>query len=459
VGECFVVLKDVHSYLTESTVAARLKSIAERTLYQDGVQATIFLVCARLVIPYELEKLITVFEIPLPSQAQIASLIRRYGNRQGVTIESAVVNKLALSFKGLDEFDILQILNLAYQSHGQIDSSDYELILWEKEQIIKKSGMLELIGSRETMDDVGGLDNLKQWLSLKGDIFHQLDQAVEFGVDIPKGILILGMPGCGKSLSAKATARLLSVPLLRLDVGKLLGKYVGESEENMRRALRAAEAVSPCVLWVDELEKAFAGIGQSDGHEVTTRLFGYFLTWLQEKESAVFVVATANDISRVPPEFLRKGRFDELFYVDFPNVEERRRIFEVHLNKRGRWHRGIDTIRLAQETDGFNGADIESVVKRAVEASFLRGEKTICTENLLEARRETTPMSVSIRDKIQEMKKTLSRFEFRQASKEGETGTPTVTSHPTMVVVNEKSPNLLLSPGGIVDTQRSAARI
>ena len=194
-------------------------------------------------------------------------------------------------------------------------------------------------------------------------------------MDIPKGVLIVGMPGCGKSLTAKATASLFKIPLVRLDVGRLLGKYVGESEENMRKALKLAEAISPCVLWIDELEKAFAGVGGGGGSDVTTRLFGQFLTWMQEKESAVFIVATANDVSNMPPEFLRKGRFDELFFVDLPNDEERRKILEIHLKKRKKWKR-YDQLpdRLISMTDGYNGADLEAIVKDAVEKVFISGK-------------------------------------------------------------------------------------
>ncbi|WP_339240029.1 AAA family ATPase [Geobacillus sp. FSL W8-0466] len=181
--------------------------------------------------------------------------------------------------------------------------------------MIKKSGILEMIPLKESFDEIGGLDNLKEWLFNKSRVFKNMNKAIEYGVDIPKGVLVVGMPGCGKSLNAKATAHLFRIPLLRLDMGRLMGKYVGESEANMRKAIKLAEAISPCVLWIDELEKAFAGIGNSGNTEVASRLFGHFLTWMQEKQSPTFVVATANDISNLPPELLRKGRFDEIFYV------------------------------------------------------------------------------------------------------------------------------------------------
>jgi SpoVK/Ycf46/Vps4 family AAA+-type ATPase len=225
------------------------------------------------------------------------------------------------------------------------------------------------------------------------------------------------MPGCGKSLTAKATANLFDVPLLRLDVGKLLGKYVGESEENLRRAIQTAEAISPCVLWVDEIEKAFSGIGSSNGgHEVTTRLFGYFLTWLQEKTSSVFVVATSNDISKLPAEFLRKGRFDELFFVDFPNGNERKSIFELHIKKRGKWATSIDTIKLIKDTDGYSGADIEAVVKNTVEKAFLGERKHITTDELQEEIKEVKPISVTLKEKIDKLKDSLNSYDIKNAT-------------------------------------------
>jgi len=222
----------------------------------------------------------------------------------------------------------------------------------------------------------------------------------------------------GKSLTAKATARLFNVPLLRLDIGKLLGKYVGESEENMRRAIGMAEAVSPCVLWIDEIEKAFAGVGDSGGNEVTTRLFGYFLTWMQEKKSSVFVVATSNDISNLPPEFLRKGRFDEIFFVDFPNEEERKNIIELHLKKRKKWNKSIDTIKLLKETNGYSGADIEAVIKDTIEKAFINEWKEIRTDNILKELADTKPMSISLKDKIESLKITLDKLDVKNASKE-----------------------------------------
>jgi AAA+ superfamily predicted ATPase len=417
----FLVLKDVHRHFrpenADAAIIARLKSIAERTMFHDGVYITVFLVCSDLVIPAELEKMITVFDIPLPGNNEIENIIHDYAEGFQISIPPDTVNELTVSFKGLSDFEIRQILNLAYQRSGMIDAGDKELILKEKEQIIKKSGILEILSFNSSLDDVGGLDNLKKYLENKSRVFNNLGEARRFGIDPPKGILIVGMPGCGKSLTAKATASKFNVPLLRLDVGKLMGKYVGESENNLRRAIKTAEAVAPCVLWIDELEKAFAGLGgQGGGSDVTTRLFGQFLTWLQEKESSVYVVATSNDISALPPEFLRKGRFDELFLVELPTAEERRRIFDIHLRKRGKLTAQVDVLKLLKDTEGYSGADIESLVKETVEAAFISDDKSVTTEKLKKAIETTKSISITLKDKIDKLKSAYEKYDFQKAN-------------------------------------------
>jgi ATP-dependent 26S proteasome regulatory subunit len=415
--ETFLILKDVHGALNDPKIIALLKRIAEDNLYRDDYHETILIISEITVIPRELENYITVFDIPLPTIQEIHALICEFIDDLEITVEEDTINDIALSFKGLNEFQIKQILNLAYQDGGCIDKEDKLLILKEKEQFIKKSGMLEIIRFTETIDDIGGLENLKEWLARKEKVFKNLDKAIKAGVDVPKGIMIIGMPGCGKSLTAKATASLFQIPLVRLDVGRLLGKYVGESEENMRTALKLAEAISPCVLWIDEIEKAFSGVGSSGGSsDVTTRLFGQFLTWMQEKENTVFIVATANDISKLPPEFLRKGRFDELFFVDLPNGEERRKILDIHLKKRKKWNKNIDTIALIKKTEGFNGADLEAVVKDTIELAFIEGKNEITTDDLIHSVEVTKSISSTLKDKIAQIRNTVSKIDIKPAS-------------------------------------------
>lgn len=415
--DMFLILKDVHGELHNPKIIALLKRIAENNIYNNDYNATIFIISEIMVIPQELENYITVFDIPLPTIDEIHTLIQEFIEDVSITVDKDIINDIALSFKGLNEFQIKQILNLAYQDGGCIDKDDKLLILKEKKQLIKKSAMLEIVNFGESMDDIGGLENLKEWLTRKAIVFANLDKAIKFGVDLPKGIMIVGMPGCGKSLVAKATANLFEMPLVRLDIGRLLGKYVGESEGNMRKALTLTEAISPCVLWIDEIEKAFAGIGgNGGGHEVTTRLFGQFLTWMQEKENTVFIVATANDVSKMPPEFLRKGRFDELFFVDLPSSEERRKIFDIHLKKRNKWNQSIDSCVLSKETEGYNGADLEAVVRDTIEMAFIEGKDIITTEDLRKSVKNIKSISDTLKDQIKQIKETISKVDIKPAS-------------------------------------------
>lgn len=417
-NEMFILLKDVHDQLDKPEIISLLKYIAERNLYNEDYSATVFIASSKLRIPAELEELITVIDMPLPSVSEIKNIMTDFIDDLMIEVSDDVVNEIALSLKGLNKFQVQQILNLAYQDGGLLDSEDKSLIFTQKEQLIKKAGLLEMIPVKEQIDDIGGMENLKEWLYRKEKIFNNLDKAMKFGVDVPKGIMIVGMPGCGKSLAAKATAKLFNIPLIRLDVGRLLGKYVGESEENMRKALKLSEAISPCVLWIDEIEKAFAGVGNSSGSsDVTTRLFGQFLTWMQEKENTVFIVATANDISRIPAEFLRKGRFDELFFVDFPNPEERRKILEIHLKKRRRWNKDLNIISLVKLTEGYNGADLEEIVKDAIESCFIEGKEQLETKDLELAQQNIKSISSTLKGRVEEIREAAKNVDLKPASR------------------------------------------
>lgn len=365
----FLLIKDIDKEIEKPEVVAYLKKIAELRYSNPEYSFTTIIVSENTNIPKEIEKFVSILEIENMNKEEIEKYILQFGEKNGIKIAQEDIGEIAISLKGLTKLEIDHVLNMMIESKKNISISDRNIIIKEKGQIIKKSAILELIDFKEKIDDIGGLAGLKEWLESKSKVFRKLDEAREFGVDVPKGVLLVGMPGCGKSLAAKASARLFNAPLLRLDIGRLLGKYVGESEHNMRVALKMAESISPCILWIDEIEKAFAGIDQEGGaSDITKRLFGQFLTWLQEKENTVFVVATANDISSFPPEFLRKGRFDEVFFVDFPNEEERERIFEIHLEKRGKMSEEIDSLKIAKETAGYCGADIEEIVKLTLES-------------------------------------------------------------------------------------------
>lgn len=420
----FLILKDVHLYLDEKSsfynprCVALLKDIAQKTMFADNTYVTVFIVSPVLVLPKEIEKIITVFDIPYPDVEAVADIIDDYVQSFNISIKEQDRNELIVSFKGLAELEIRQILNYAYQQSGTFDKASVKLVLKEKEQIIRKAGTLEIFTSTTEMSDIGGLEQLKQYLGNKARIFGELGKARKFGIDLPKGILIVGMPGCGKSLTAKATAAMFKVPLLRLDIGKLMGKYVGESEHNLSRAIKTAEAVAPCVLWIDELEKAFAGIGGTGGgSDITTRLFGQFLTWLQEKENSVYVVATANDISKLPPEFLRKGRFDELFLVELPDDEERREIFKLHLKKRNQLTPQVDILKLLKSTEGYNGADIENVVKETIECVYFSDDKTVTTEKLLATIKNTKSFSDTLKEKVNKLRDIYKQYSFKNANK------------------------------------------
>lgn len=414
-----LVFKDIIPYLDEPRIVSKIKGLA-RMINQGVVEATIIIVSSVLVIPKDIEKYVTILEMDYLNTEEIKAVIHSFvKERRTHQVEACLVEEFALAFKGLTEFEILNLLALSYADDGELTRKDLRLIFDQKQQMIKKAGILEMIPLKETIDDIGGLENLKAWFIKKAKVYKNMNNAKKYGVDMPKGVLIAGVPGCGKSLNAKAAANLFEVPLLRLDMGRLMGKYVGESEGNLRSAIALAEAISPCVLWIDELEKAFAGIGGSGGGaEVTTRLFGNFLTWMQEKESPTFVVATANDITQLPPELLRKGRFDEIFYVGLPNKEEREKIFNIHIRKRR--PQDLKNIRvkdLVSITEGFSGADIEGVVKDAIESAFAEDKVSIQTADVIDAIKDTHSLSEIMKDALEKMTKEYESRKFKSASK------------------------------------------
>jgi SpoVK/Ycf46/Vps4 family AAA+-type ATPase len=276
----------------------------------------------------------------------------------------------------------------------------------EKEQIIRKSGILDFFPKNESLKDVGGMDNLKDWLLKRQKAYDK--KAREWGLQEPKGLLLLGVPGCGKSLTAKSIASCWEMPLLRLDIGRVFQGLVGSSEDNIRKALATAEAVAPCVLWIDEIEKGLSGVqssGSTDGG-VTSRIFSTILTWMQEKTSPVFVVATANDVNSLPPELLRKGRFDEIFFVDLPSSKERKNIFSIHLAKRNQKSESFAMEAIAKESEGFNGAEIEECVKEAMFDAYVANPENpqLTTKFIIDAIKRTVPLSVTMDKQISNLR-------------------------------------------------------
>ena len=420
----FLLIKNAEEEMKDAKNIAYIKKIAETRYSSPDYNFTIIVVSEAETVPKELEKFTSILDIPNMSKDEIEKYILKFSKDNNIKVDEKDIGEVAISLKGLTKLEIDHVLNMIIESKNNISISGRDIIIKEKGQIIKKSSILEIIDFKEKIEDIGGLEGLKEWLKSKAQIFRRLDEAKKFGVDTPKGVLLVGMPGCGKSLAAKASARLFNVPLLRLDIGRLLGKYVGESEHNMRVALKTAESISPCILWIDEIEKAFAGINQDGGaSDITKRLFGQFLTWLQEKENTVFVVATANDITAFPPEFLRKGRFDEVFFIDFPNEEEREKIFKIHLEKRGKLNDKIDIKKLAKETIGYCGSDIEEVVKMTVETIFnienIENEENskLRTQDLLDSIKSIDSLSNILADKIKVLKDGYEKFKIKSASK------------------------------------------
>ena len=420
----FLLIKNAEEEMKDAKNIAYIKKVAETRYSSPDYNFTIIVISETETVPKELEKFTSILDIPNMSKDEIEKYILKFSKDNNIKVDEKDIGEVAISLKGLTKLEIDHVLNMIIESKNNISISGRDIIIKEKGQIIKKSSILEIIDFKEKIEDIGGLEGLKEWLKSKAQVFRRLDEAKKFGVDTPKGVLLVGMPGCGKSLAAKASARLFNVPLLRLDIGRLLGKYVGESEHNMRVALKTAESISPCILWIDEIEKAFAGINQDGGaSDITKRLFGQFLTWLQEKENTVFVVATANDITAFPPEFLRKGRFDEIFFIDFPNEEEREKIFKIHLEKRGKLNDKINLKELAEKTIGYCGADIEEVVKMTVETIFniedIENEEDskLMTQDLLDSIKSIDSLSNILADKIEVLKKGYEKFKIKSASK------------------------------------------
>lgn len=414
-----LIIKGFQFFYDEVEVSERLKLLAQLINSGSISDFTVIIISPVINVPVSLEHYVTILNVDFLTHEEIKVIISDFISTYELSTPSATfINELASLFKGLNETDINSVLSLAVSVDGELNHSDLSLIFDQKQQLIKKSAILDLVQDNDSVENIGGLDVLKEWLKQKAFVFKNINKAKKFGVDTPKGVLICGMPGCGKSLTAKATATLFGFPLIRLDMGKLMGKYVGESEANMRKAISLAEASSPCVLWIDELEKAFAGIGsQGSASEVTTRLFGHFLTWLQEKDSLAFVVATANNISILPPELLRKGRFDEIFYVDLPNEQERKKIFEIHIRKRRpKDLSSIDLKFLVGKTKGYSGADIEGIVKDAVEGAFSAHKSVLSTEDISRAISNTHSLSEVMKDSIDKLSKLYKDLKFKSAS-------------------------------------------
>ena len=409
-GDGLFVLKDFHDCWSNPQFKRKLRSVSQRLKFS---KKSILITAPSGKIPLELKDEAVILEYPLPKNEELETVLGRLTQTPGVRVNLTKLGKekLIQAALGLTASQAQRVFAKAIVSNGKLDDRDIHLVTEEKKQIIRESQALEFYAVHETPNDVGGLGVLKEWLRLRERAFSQ--EARNYGLPAPKGIALIGIPGTGKSLTAKMIGGLWQLPLLRLDVGSLFGSLVGESEERTQKALHLAETVAPCILWIDEIEKAFS-FGGSDGG-VSKRVFGTILTWMQEKTAPCFVVATANDISSLPPELLRKGRFDEIFFLDLPTAAERQEIFTVHLKKRNRLPQDFDTAQLARQSEGYVGAEIEQAIIDGMYVGFNQGRE-FSTSDLAHALKRQVPLSVSQQETIEGLRRWLKEGRAQSAS-------------------------------------------
>ncbi|MBN2455331.1 MAG: AAA family ATPase [Sedimentisphaerales bacterium] len=410
VDPALYVFKDFHPFLKcqNMSIIRRLREVASSL---KNTYKTIIIVSPMFEMPAELEKDLTILDFDLPKEKDLAKLLSHIieevkdNPKLNVKIDPKTREQIIHALLGLTLTEAENVLAKTLVKNRGLDEKSLVIINAEKKQIIRKNGLLEYYDADDTMESVGGLDQLKSWLKKRSVIFS--DQARAFGLPAPKGVLLLGVQGCGKSLMAKTISNIWQLPLLRFDVGRVFGSLVGSSEQNMRRAIQVAESVSPVVFWIDEIDKAFRGSrgsGAATDAGTSSRVFSTFLTWMSEKKTPVFVVATANDVSALPPELLRKGRFDEIFFVDLPFFNERKEIFRVHLSKRKMDSAKFDLDKLARTSVGYSGAEIEEAIVNGMFNVFY--EKTdLTTKRLLESIQQTVPLSKTMSEDIDALRK------------------------------------------------------
>jgi len=399
-------LHGLDSHLEEDEVfQAQLRAAAQKL---EGLNGAVVLTGDQLRLPGDLERMAATVVLPAPGEEEyrelLANLLRDLSARQyvEVTLSGEETATLLKHLSGLTLMEAEKILTKAIIEDGRLTPGDIHHVIEAKKAVVEREGLLEYYPVEQTMASIADLVTLKGWLEKRRNVVRNPMQAREFGLSFPRGVLLLGVPGCGKSLSSKAVAREWGLPLLKFDTSNLYNKYIGESEKNFKRAIRAAERMAPVVLWIDELEKAFAVGGTEDGG-VSQRILGTFLSWMQDRKGEVFIVATANDIERLPPEFLRKGRFDEIFFVDLPDEATRREIFRIHLASRGQAPESFDLDTLAQEANGFSGSEIEEVVVSGLYTAFSQ-DHPLATEDLLREARGTVPLSITMAERVEKLR-------------------------------------------------------
>jgi ATP-dependent 26S proteasome regulatory subunit len=401
--EAVYVLKDFHRHMDSPVVVRRLRDVGQKF---SANRRTLILTAPAIEMPAELASLVEFLDLPLPDGERLREIIRETYTRMAGThtlklqLDASGVDAMAANLRGLTEEAAERAISQAVVGRLALSSDCITDVLEAKKALLKRSEMLEFVDATDTMSSVGGLDNLKRWLEQRRGAWHE--GAQEFGLDPPKGVIILGTQGCGKSLCARAVAGEWKLPLLKFDTAAVYDKFIGETEKRIQKVFRVAEGLAPCVLWIDELEKVFAGSGPDSASAdagVSSRLLASFLSWMQERKPAVFVAATCNNVTVLPPELIRKGRFDELFFVDLPSVLERKQIFAIQLTKRKRQPADYDLDLIAEAAKGFSGAEIESAVQTALYAAFARKQE-LSNDELLTALSSTVPLSITRSEEI-----------------------------------------------------------
>lgn len=409
-----LILRDFHRFLEDVSISRKLRNLARLLKSQPK---NLVIIAPQITIPDDLSEIFTILEFPLPDGQQIKVEVERLFVAMGQSLEKSLLDEVVRAARGLSIERIRRVLAKAIATHGELQAEDVDLILEEKRQTIRQTQILDFYPAQENISDIGGLDNLKDWLLRRGGAFSE--RARQYGLPHPRGLLLVGIQGTGKSLTAKAIAHHWHLPLLRLDVGRLFAGLVGESESRTRQMISLAEALAPCVLWIDEIDKAFAGFDSKGDAGTTSRVFGTFITWLAEKTSPVFVVATANNIQSLPPEILRKGRFDEIFFVGLPNQDERKAIFEVHLSRlRPQNLKNYDLERLAYETPDFSGAEIEQTLIEAMHIGFSQN-RDFTVDDILEAASQIIPLARTAKEQINFLQEWAAAGKARLASRYG----------------------------------------
>lgn len=411
-GNLILILEDFHPFLEEHNYQVIRKL---REVIRNSTGKTIILSQPHVLIPKDLSKDIALYEVALPDNKTLDIILRKIA-RNYPKLKIDRTDKILSAALGLTVMEAEIAFTKAIIENQQLTEKEIPIIIQEKENLIRKNGLLEYYTPSQSLDAIGGNENLKEWVKIRAKAFDV--KATEYGIPTPKGLLLLGVPGCGKSLTAKVLAKTWNFPLLKFDLGKVFGGIVGESEKNIREALAVSEALAPCVLWIDEIEKGLSGVKSSthtDGG-TTARVFGTILTWMQEKKKPVFVVATANDISLLPPELLRKGRFDEIFFVDLPTLSERKNIFKIHIENKRRNPKNFDVDGFAKLAKGFTGAEIEEVVNEALFLAYNENREPV-NQDYIKSIQSIYPLSKTMSETISSLRN-WAKVRARLSSKE-----------------------------------------